>query len=129
MAQSASGTFVGDGTKKVDIPIDFEPDIILIESGLSVYVAGPVGLYSVAIVRDMLSLNVEHNSTTDTNARRTVYSQILPGGGMGDNLTGAYRSIATYANGVLTVTNTTNSPSEQYRFINGQSYTWTAYKA
>jgi len=129
MAQSASGTFSGTGTKEVQIQIGFEPDVILIESGLDVTVTGPVGLYSVAIVKNMLTLNVCHNSTTDTNATRTVYSQILPGGGMGDDLTGAYRSKATYANGVLTVSNTTNSPPEQYRFINGQNYTWTAYKA
>lgn len=128
MAKSKSGTFTGNGTKTVDLQIEFEPDVIIIDSGLSTKIAGPKGLYMVALAKNVFTLNVTHNSTTDTNAVRTIYGQ-LNGIGWGDTTLGAYRNLAAYANGVLTVSNVTNSPSAQYMFIEGQEYTWTAYKA
>lgn len=128
MAKSKSGTFTGNGTKTVDLLIEFEPDAIVIDSGLSMKVAGPVGLYMVAIAKNVFTLNASHNSVTDANASRTIYGQ-LNGIGWGNNTLGAYRNTAAYANGVLTVSNVTNSPQDQYCFIEGQSYTWTAYKA
>ena len=128
MAQSKSGSFTGNGTKQVDLQIGFEPDVIIIDSGLSLKNAGPVGLYMVALAKNVFSLNASHNSETDTNNARTMFAQ-LNGIGWGDTSLGAYRNNATYANGVLTISNVTNKPSAQYYFINGQNYTWTAYKA
>lgn len=127
-SKSKSGVFTGDGTKAVDLQIGFEPDVIIIESGLSLNVAGPVGLYKVALVKNVFTLNVSHNSLTDTTATRTIFGQ-LNNIGWGNSTIGAYRNVATYNNGVLTVTNITVSPSAQYCFISGQDYSWTAYKA
>ena len=128
-AKSKSGTFTGDGTKSVDLQIGFEPDVIVIDSGLHTNVAGPVGLYLVTLVKNIFTLNATHNSTTDTNSGRTMYGQLIGYGWGSIGTIGAYRNIASYNNGVLTISNATNSPSEQYRFIEGQTYTWTAYKA
>lgn len=128
VAQAISGTFLGNGTKEVSLSIGFEPDVIIIDSGLATNVAGPVGLYSVAIAKNHFTLNVTHNSTTDTNAVRTIFGQLL-NMGWGDNSTiGAYRNTATYQDGILTVTNVTYSPPAQYLFIADQEYSWTAYK-
>lgn len=128
MAQSKNGTFTGDGTKNAALQIGFEPDVVIIDSGLPLNVAGAVGLYMVALAKGVFTLNVSHNSITDTNATRTMFSS-LNGIGWGDITLGAYRNNATYENGVLTISNATAAPLEQYCFINGQSYTWTAYKA
>ena len=127
-AKSKSGTFTGDGTKTTALQIGFEPDVIIINSGLPTNVAGPVGLYMVAIAKNVFTLNASHNSTTDTNAARTMFGQLY-NSGWGDGTLGSYRNNATYENGVLTISNTTASPSAQYYFIEGHSYTWTAYKA
>lgn len=128
MAQSKSGTFLGDGTKEVALTVGFEPDVIIIDTGLPLNVEGPVGLYAVAIAKNKFSLNTTHNSTTDTQ-QRTIFGQLLNAGWGNTTTLGAYRSMAVYQGGVLTVTNVTANPSQQYRFIDGQEYTWTAYKA
>ena len=127
-SRAKSGTFFGDGTKSVALDIGFEPDVVIIDSGLPLKVAGYVGLYQVAIAKNVFTLNATHNSVTDANAARVMFGQ-LNSIGWGDSTLGAYRNNASYENGVLTVSNVTNSPSEQYRFINGQTYTWIAYKA
>lgn len=128
MAKSKSGTFIGDGTKIADLLIGFEPDVIIIDSNLPLKVAGPVGLYKVALAKNVFTLNVTHNSTTDVQTARTVF-EALNDINWGNTSLGAYRNMASYADGTLTVTNVTVSPPEQYRFIDGQEYTWTAYKA
>lgn len=127
-AKSKSGTFTGDGTKDVALQIGFEPDVIIIDSGLPMSIAGPVGLYMVAIAKNVFTLNASHNSTTDTNAARVNFSSLY-GIGWGDSSLPAYRNNATYENGVLTISNSTKSPVARWFFIEGQSYTWTAYKA
>lgn len=123
-----TGTFVGDGTKEVNLSVGFEPDVIVIDSGLDPSQSGYTGLIVVAIAKNVFTVNNTHNSDTDTQNARTIYGSLL-NKGWGDNKVGAYRNVATYANGVLKVTNATNSPSAQYCFINAQTYTWVAYKA
>lgn len=123
-----TGSFVGDGTKEVDLSIEFEPDVIIIDSGLDPSQSGYIGLIVVAIVKNVFTINNTHNSKTDTNNARTIYSSLL-NKGWGNTAVGTYRNIATYANGVLNVTNATANPMLQYRFIEGQTYTWKAYKA
>ena len=123
-----TGTFVGDGTKEVDLSIEFEPDVIIIDSGLDPSQSGYTGLIVVAIVKNVFTVNNTHSSDTDTQNARTIYGSLL-NKGWGNTAIGAYRNIATYANGILNVTNATANPSLQYRFIDGQTYTWKAYKA
>ena len=130
MAQSKSGSFTGNGTKQVDLQIGFEPDVIVIDSGLDSKVAGYVGLILVVIARNCVTVNMLHNSVTDTNASRGYMSKLANGDDWGQVGTiGAYRNIASYANGVLTVTNATSSPGAMCYFIEDQTYNWTAYKA
>lgn len=126
-AKSKTGTFTGDGTKQVDLQVGFEPDVIVIDSGLDITVAGITGLFCVAIAKNVFTMNFSHNSNTDTQTR--VISAYLLNSAWGTSSLGAYRNKAEYNNGILTVTNATNAPPEQYRFILGQNYTWTAYKA
>lgn len=128
MVRSKNGTFIGNGTKTIDLQIGFEPDVIIIDSNLSLKEAGPVGLYKVALAKNIFTLNASHNSTTDTQTARTIFAA-LNGLDWGDTSIGSYRNVASYADGTLTVTNITFSPSAQYCFIDGQEYTWTAYKA
>lgn len=123
-----TGSFVGDGTKEVDLSIEFEPDVIIIDSGLDPSQSGYIGLIVVAIVKNVFTINNTHNGKTDTNNARTIYGSLL-NKGWGNTAVGTYRNIATYANGVLNVTNATANPQLQYRFIEGQTYTWKAYKA
>ena len=123
-----TGTFVGDGAKEVDLPIGFEPDVIIIDSGLDPSQVGYTGLIVVAIAKNVFTVNNTHSSDTDTQNARTIYGSLL-NKGWGDSSVGAYRNIAIYSNGNLKVSNITANPSAQYRFINGQAYTWTAYKA
>lgn len=127
MAQAKSGTFTGDGTATVQIDIGFEPDCIIVDSGISTGTAGTQGLLCVALVKGSLSINYYHNSSTDTSERtynKRINSNDEPWGGDG----GAYRSIASYSNGVFTVSNKTLNNANVY-FINNQTYSWTAYKA
>lgn len=127
MAQSKSGTFTGNGTKAVELQVGFEPDVIVIDSGLNPAEAGYQGLIVVIIAKDIYTFNSVHNSITDTNNSRGYFARIDGWGG--SSSVGAYRNIATYANGILTVTNVTANPGATCAFINGQAYTWTAYKA
>lgn len=123
-----TGSFVGDGTKEVDLSVGFEPDVIIIDSGLDPSQSGYTGLIVVAIAKNIFTVNNTHNSDTNTQNARTIYGSLL-NKGWGTTMVGAYRNIATYANGILNVTNATANPSLQYRFIEGQTYTWKAYKA
>ena len=123
-----TGSFVGDGTKEVNLSVEFEPDVIVINSGLDPSQSGYTGLIVVAIAKNVFTVNNTHNSDTDTQNARTIYGSLL-NKGWGSNAVGAYRNIATYANGILNVTNATANPQLQYRFIEGQTYTWVAYKA
>lgn len=127
-AKSKSGTFVGDGTKTVDLQVGFEPDVIVIDSGMNASDAGYTGLYMVAIAKNVFTVNYSHNSDTDAQIRN-ITGTLSPDLGWSDPSLGAYRNKAEYSNGVLTVTNVTNAPSAQYCFISGHTYTWTAYKA
>lgn len=126
VAQSKSGSFVGDGAITAVLDIGFEPDVIVIESGLDVSVAGFHGVMLVVIAKGVMTFNYYHNSATDTNAR-TYNDFIRPNQDAWGANSGAYRNYALYSDGKLTVTNKTDNANVV--FINGQTYNWTAYKA
>lgn len=126
VAQSKSGSFAGDGTITTVLDIGFEPDVIVVESGLDISVAGFQGVILVAIVKGVMTFNYYHNSATDTSVR-TMNDFIRPNQDAWGADSGAYRNYALYSDGKLTVTNKTNNSN--FVFINGQTYNWTAYKA
>lgn len=126
VAQSKSGSFTGDGTFSVQLPIGFEPDVIVIDSGIDYSTPSQNGLLSVVIVRGVMTINYYHNSDTDIvghNYNAQIKSDQDPFGGN----VGAFRSYAIYSNGVLTITSK-NSGNNQ-RFIDGVQYSWTVYEA
>ncbi|MBR4457588.1 MAG: hypothetical protein IKS31_01380 [Clostridia bacterium] len=51
VAQSISGSFTGDGTATVELDIGFEPDVIIIDSGIDYSTPGTKGLLMVAIAK------------------------------------------------------------------------------
>lgn len=126
VAQAIRGTFTGDGTATVALQTGFEPDVIVIDSGASVDVAGFQGLIAVCIVKGVFGINYYHNADTD-NVERQFNGAVKSGADPWCGDLGAYRSYAIYSSGVLTVTNKTPSNANLY-FANGQTYTWTAYK-
>ena len=127
MAQAKSGTFTGDGTANVALNIGFEPDAIIIDSGLNTAIAGTQGILGIYLVKGIFTMNFYHNSSTD-NTERQYAKKITSTEDAWGGSSGAYRSYATYSNGTLTITNKTPS-NDNVKLINGQAYSWTAYKA
>lgn len=122
-----TGTFTGDGTASVSLDVGFEPDVIVIDSDLDFNTAGWQGIKCIVIAKGTLTVNFYHSSLTVTN--KTAYSDAISAN---QNPWGsdarAYRSYATYSDGTLLVTN--KEPSNaNVKLIEGQTYTWKAYKA
>lgn len=126
MAQAIRGAFTGDGTATVNLQTGFEPDVIVIDSGTDTVVAGFQGLISVGMGKGVFTLNYYHTSDTDDIERMYGYAY-RRNGDPWFNDAGAFRSCASYSNGVFTVTNRTLT-NANVCFANGQTYTWTAYK-
>jgi hypothetical protein len=124
-----TGTFVGDGTASVTLDIGFEPDAIVIDSDLQFDTEGWQGLKCVVIVRNVLTINFYHNSTTDTTKTHTYNDAISTGQDPWGANSGAYRSYGAYSSsGDMLVTNKTPNNANTF-FVSGQTYTWKAYKA
>lgn len=126
VAQSKSGSFTGDGTITTVLDIGFEPDVIVIDSGIDYTTPSAQGLLMVAIAKGKFTLNFYHNSTTDVTSHNYPFDIISGTDSWGAD-SGAFRNYCIYSDGVLTVTNKTNHANVV--FINGQTYNWTAYKA
>ena len=124
-----TGSFVGDGTASVTLDIGFEPDVIVIDSDLDFATAGWQGLKCVNLVRNVLTINFYHNSTTDTAKTHAYFDAISVGQDPWGANGGAYRNYGVYSNnGELLVTNKTLNNANVF-FVSGQTYTWAAYKA
>ena len=119
---SVSGTFTGDGNKTHAIDIGFEPDIIIIDSDLDLSEAGWTGNKSIMIAKGIISSNCLHTaaSSTSGNIQGMPLSSEDP---WGANISTAYKTTASYSNGVLAISNV----SAMY-FVSGAQYRWTAYK-
>lgn len=124
-AKAKSGTFVGTGSVSVALDIGFEPDVIVIDSGLDYTQAGWIGVISLTIVRGVLTVLYCHTGNTATNAQYYGYAIKSTDDPWATN-TGSYRATASYSNGILTMVNATDVASQRY--INGQTYSWKAYK-
>lgn len=120
--KSASGTFTGDGTKTQEIDIGFEPDVIVVDSDLDVSEAGWTGNKSIVIARKVLSSNCLHTSATATSGN-VQGMPLSPEDPWGENISTAYKTTASYSNGILTISNV----SAMY-FVSGAQYSWAAYR-
>ena len=120
----ASGTFTGDGTKSVQLNIGFEPDVVVIDSGLDYSVAGIAGVLAISIAKGSVIANVTHNNTGSTTYSGTLNVMKLSEDKWGADSAGVNMTYCTYSDGVLTINNYTDG--ERTRFSNGQTFAWFA---
>lgn len=122
----ATGTFVGNDTRDVYLNIGFEPDVIVIDTDLNFSTSGWQGIKCIVLVKGVLSTNYCHNSLTDTK-EHTYNDAFSANDNPWGSDSGSYRSYGVYTDGTMLITNKNNSAMTH--FIDGQTYTWTAYKA
>lgn len=124
------GTFTGNGENIVSIDIGFEPDVLIISAGLDYHTAGWRGTCDIVFVKGRIIYSSNHSGSSQTNAN--VYANINVGQSYGDYGNSAdaplYYTYGTYNNGFMQVVNKESSPVASMIFINGQIYTWIAYK-
>ena len=117
---TATGTVTGNGTNILQIPCDFEPDLIYIHGDLSADVATR-GIVSLTIIKDMA---IYYGLDTSTSSSVTNFAAI-------QNITGYNESDAsnvhaTYSNGTLSVDTVQNSGS--MRWPSGITYSYKLIK-
>lgn len=126
MAQSASGTFVGNGTSTISLPIGFEPDVVIVTViGYDPTEAGWVGEWGMCICKNKFGMDARHNSSSGTTLNNTInyrYGGEFPSYGATD---GYYQIYGSYDNGSFTISN--SSKTVLTSFISGATYTWEAY--
>ena len=124
-AKVKTGTITGKGSATISIDVGFEPDIIVIASGLD-YTSSNLGMLNVVLVRGI----VMYNTWRTSSAYGSTGNNVSPNGDVwgAKESYGNYASYATYSNGVLTISNQATTTGRCY-FIDGHTYTWTAYKA
>ena len=119
-AETVTGTIVGNGANVLQIPCDFEPDLIYINGDLSDNVANR-GIVALTILKDM-AIYIGYD--TSTSASVINFSAIR-------NITGYNESDAsnvhaTYSNNVLSIDTVINSGS--YRWHSGTTYEYKLIK-
>ena len=117
---TATGTIVGNGANVLQIPCDFEPDLIRVYGDLSADVATR-GIAALTIIKDM---DIYYGYDSSTSASRTDFAAIR-------NITGYNESDAsnvhaTYSNNVLSIDTVINSGS--YRWTSGITYSYKLIK-
>ena len=121
-----SGTFTGDRTINATLNIGFEPDAVIIIRDLRTDV---IGLQNIVFLKDRYTYNAVMYLSTSSGIRIGENTNPIAVGedswGYKESL-GTYLSYGSYSNGVFTVTNKTNG-SRAY-FIDGEQYTWVAYR-
>lgn len=119
-----TGTFTGDGTNSVQLNIGFEPDVVVIDSGIDYSVAGVAGILAITIAKGIVITNVTHNSTSATSFSGTLNVMKPTQDPWGADSATTNQNYCTYSNGVLTITNATDGA--RTHFSNGQTFTWFA---
>jgi len=117
---TATGTVEGNGTNILQIPCDFEPDLVYIHGDLSADVSTR-GIVSLTIIKDM---NIYYGQDTSTSASVINFAAI-------QNITGYNESDAssihaTYSGGTLSVDTVQNSGST--RWPSGITYSYKLIK-
>ena len=114
--QTATGTITGDGTNVLEIPCNFEPDLIYVYGNMSEDVSNR-GITSLMIIKDVVMYASFDSSTSSTDEYATVLSNIT-----GYNESDTSTAHATYSNNTLTIDTVTNSASAKWR--SGQVYNY-----
>lgn len=117
---TATGTVTGNGTNIIQIPCEFEPDLIRIHGDLSADVATR-GIVTLTIIKDR---DIYYGQDTSTSASVTNFAAIR-------NITGYNESDtsdihATYSNNTLSVDTVKNSGS--MRWPSGITYEYELIK-
>lgn len=128
LSEYKSGTFTGDGTSSVALPIGFEPDILIMDTPVAWDESGWSGTGILTIAKGIYTIATRHSTTNSATVGNVVYIFNSSDGDYGnsDNAN-AYAFYCSYSNGVFTIENKT--PGNATRFISGNTYTWKAYKA
>lgn len=118
-AQTKTGTVTGGGTITLDIPCDFEPDLIYVYGDMSAS-ANNRGVVSITILKDTFAYMSNDSSTSNTNENFIYGEHGASGYGDSSQIT------VTHSNGTLTLNTVTNSSAR--RFCSGQTYNYTLIK-
>ena len=122
-----TGSFIGSKNIDQTISIGFEPDIVIVNcSDLDSETAGWQGQKNIIIVKNMVTYQLRHNNTTQTNASTTGTDNVggdYPAYGMAD---GYYTAYGLYSNGNFTISNGTRNSINS--FVDGYTYDWIAIK-
>ena len=116
---TATGTVTGNGSNILQIPCDFEPDLIYINGDLSDNVANR-GIVSLAILKDMA---VYIGLDSSTSASVINFDAELNITGYNTDTSSPH---ATYSNNVLSIDTVINSGS--YRWTSGITYSYKLIK-
>lgn len=116
---TATGTIVGNGANVLQIPCDFEPDLIYINGDLSDNVANR-GIVALAILKDMA---VYIGLDSSTSASVINFDAELNITGYNTDTSSPH---ATYSNNVLSIDTVINSGS--YRWTSGITYEYKLIK-
>lgn len=116
---TATGTIVGNGANVLQIPCDFEPDLIYINGDLSANVANR-GIVALTILKDMA---VYIGLDSSTSASVINFDAELNITGYNTDTSSPY---ATYSNNVLSIDTVINSGS--YRWTSGITYSYKLIK-
>lgn len=118
--QIATGTVEGNGTNILQIPCDFEPDLIHIEGDLSADVATR-GITTLTIIKDM---DIYCGRDTTTSESRTDFMATRNITGYNESNTSDIH--ATYSNNTLSIDTVLNSGSQ--RWTSGITYQYKLIK-
>lgn len=117
---TATGTVTGNGSNILQIPCDFEPDLVRISGDLSTDVATR-GIAALTIIKDMDIYYGNDSSTSGTGVNFYVIQNIT-----GYNESNASSIHATYSSGTLSVDTVQNSGS--MRWPSGITYSYKLIK-
>lgn len=117
--QTKTGIVTGEGSITLDIPCDFEPDLIYVYGDMSAS-ANNRGVVSITILKDVFAYMSNDSSTSNTNENFTVGDHSISGYGDSTNF------YATYSNGTLTIDTVSNTSARRFR--SGQTYNYRLVK-
>lgn len=117
--KTKTGSVTGDGTTTLDIPCNFEPDLIYIHGDMSGSNSNR-GVVSITIIKDAVIYMTNDSSTSNANENSVYIDHGISG--YGDSTV----PHAAYSNGTLTLDTVTNTTA--YRFRSGQTYTYKLVK-
>lgn len=115
-SQTATGTVAGSGTTILEIPCEFEPDLIHVYADLSEDVSLR-GITTLTIIKDLVLYQMQDGSSGSASESINMLRGIT-----GYNESSTTETHANYSNGILTIDTVSNSAG--YRFTQGITYSY-----